>query len=210
MLTHLEFMDSNVGAPGCRALGDALMMGANRSLLTLRLDNNPAVSNEGVTELCMGLRTNKYLKVSNTAADRCCGVAQCAVPPRARGSRGLALEHIAVNFVFAAVWWRRAWLRPHRCCCGWHCCCCCVAEADAVVLRRRAGGLNRVGRGVVVPGVRAWAFRSNGRVAVQCPGVSRIARGFGGVTGVVFVPWRLAGQSHWLRWAASDCPSIAG
>ena len=48
---------------GCRALGDALMMGANKSLLTLRLDNNPGIGDEGVVGLSMGLRTNKTLKV---------------------------------------------------------------------------------------------------------------------------------------------------
>lgn len=61
-LTHLEFMDCDFGPPGCRALGDALMMGANKSLLTLRLDNNPFIAGEGIMDLCLGLRTNKTLK----------------------------------------------------------------------------------------------------------------------------------------------------
>jgi hypothetical protein len=39
------------------------MMGANKSLLTLRLDNNPLIGSEGVADLAMGLRTNKFLKV---------------------------------------------------------------------------------------------------------------------------------------------------
>ncbi len=39
------------------------MMGANKSLLTLRLDNNPTIGDEGVVQLCKGLRTNKTLKV---------------------------------------------------------------------------------------------------------------------------------------------------
>ena len=39
------------------------MLGANKSLVTLRLDNNPTIGDEGIAELAMGLRTNKYLKV---------------------------------------------------------------------------------------------------------------------------------------------------
>jgi hypothetical protein len=62
MLTHVEFMDCLVGPVGCRALGDALMLGANKSLMTLRLDNNPAIGSEGVVDMCLGLRTNKTLK----------------------------------------------------------------------------------------------------------------------------------------------------
>jgi Leucine Rich repeat len=62
-LTHLEFMDCGVGPVGCLALGESVMMGANRSLLTLRLDNNPSIGDEGIIELCKGLRTNKTLKV---------------------------------------------------------------------------------------------------------------------------------------------------
>lgn len=39
------------------------MMGANSSLLTLRLDNNPTMTDDGFAELCKGLRTNRTLKV---------------------------------------------------------------------------------------------------------------------------------------------------
>jgi hypothetical protein len=51
------------------------MMGANRSLLTLRLDNNPYIAGEGVMELCLGLRTNKTLKVGGAGGGGGGGVA---------------------------------------------------------------------------------------------------------------------------------------
>jgi hypothetical protein len=38
------------------------MLGANKSLLTLRLDSNLGIGDEGVAELAKGLRTNKTLK----------------------------------------------------------------------------------------------------------------------------------------------------
>lgn len=62
-LTHVEFMDNNVGPEGCHSLADALMLGANSSLLTLRLDINPAIGDYGIAELCKGLRTNRTLTV---------------------------------------------------------------------------------------------------------------------------------------------------
>ena len=55
-------MDNAVGPAGCFALGEALMLGANKSLLTLRLDNNITIGDAGIRELCKGLRTNKSLK----------------------------------------------------------------------------------------------------------------------------------------------------
>jgi hypothetical protein len=58
-------------APGCRALGDALMLGANKSLVTLRLDNNLTLGDDGVVELSRGLRTNKTLKVRSCVAVGC-------------------------------------------------------------------------------------------------------------------------------------------
>lgn len=66
-------MDNGIGPVGCLALGESLMIGANRSLLTLRLDNNPTIGDEGVFELCKGLRTNKTLKVgwAGSLVDKC-------------------------------------------------------------------------------------------------------------------------------------------
>lgn len=61
-LTQLEFMDNGVGPAGCLALGESLMLGANTSLMTLRLDNNPLMGDAGMHELAKGLRTNKTLK----------------------------------------------------------------------------------------------------------------------------------------------------
>ena len=47
------------------------MMGANKSLLTLRLDNNPFIAGEGIMDLCLGLRTNKTLKVHRVRTGIC-------------------------------------------------------------------------------------------------------------------------------------------
>jgi hypothetical protein len=60
-LTSLEFMAAGVSPGGCAALSDALMLGANASLQTLRMDMNPEMGDEGVRELCKGLRTNRTL-----------------------------------------------------------------------------------------------------------------------------------------------------
>jgi hypothetical protein len=62
-LTHVEFMDNSVGPDGCHSLAHALMLGANSSLLTLRLDINPGIGDVGIGELCKGLRTNRTLTV---------------------------------------------------------------------------------------------------------------------------------------------------
>jgi hypothetical protein len=51
------------------------MMGANKSLLTLRLDNNPFIAGEGIMDLCLGLRTNKTLKVRRALTGICMFVA---------------------------------------------------------------------------------------------------------------------------------------
>jgi len=61
-LTMLEFMDAGVTPGGCAALGDALMLGANASLQVLRLDMNMGIGDDGVRELCKGLRTNRTLQ----------------------------------------------------------------------------------------------------------------------------------------------------
>jgi len=60
--TFVEFMDCGVGVEGCAALGAALMLGANASLETLRLDLNPGVGDAGLIQLCRGLRTNRTLR----------------------------------------------------------------------------------------------------------------------------------------------------
>lgn len=51
---------------GCLALGEALMLGANTSLMTLRLDHNVTIGTEGLAQLVKGLRTNHKLSVSDT------------------------------------------------------------------------------------------------------------------------------------------------
>jgi hypothetical protein len=45
------------------ALGAALSLGNNLSLLTLKLDYNATLGAEGVVALCRGLRSNSTLKV---------------------------------------------------------------------------------------------------------------------------------------------------
>lgn len=59
----VELMDSSIGVAGARAMGSALMLGANTSLQTLRLDMNQDIGDDGLTALCKGLRTNRNLKV---------------------------------------------------------------------------------------------------------------------------------------------------
>lgn len=61
-IVQVEFMDCGLGPEGCASLGNALMLGANSSLETLRLDLNPGIGDEGVSQLCRGLRTNRTLK----------------------------------------------------------------------------------------------------------------------------------------------------
>jgi hypothetical protein len=60
--TFVEFMDCGIGVEGCAALGAALMLGANASLETLRLDLNPGIGDAGLIQLCRGLRTNRTLR----------------------------------------------------------------------------------------------------------------------------------------------------
>ena len=64
-LTHLQLMDNQIGGPGCLALGEALMLGGNTSLMTLRLDHNVTMGTEGLIQLSKGLRTNHKLSVSS-------------------------------------------------------------------------------------------------------------------------------------------------
>lgn len=44
------------------ALGQALSVGCNRSLLSLKLDYNSSLGDDGAGALCWGLRTNSSLK----------------------------------------------------------------------------------------------------------------------------------------------------
>lgn len=44
------------------ALGQALSVGCNKSLLSLKLDCNQSLGSEGAGALCRGLRTNSTLK----------------------------------------------------------------------------------------------------------------------------------------------------
>ncbi len=60
-MNFLELTDNGVGPLGCASLGDALMMGANATLTTLRLDLNPGIGDEGMIRLSRGLRTNATL-----------------------------------------------------------------------------------------------------------------------------------------------------
>lgn len=80
-LTQLELFDCQIGAEGelgvlvqpvefhrcvgCLSLGESLMLGANKSLLTLRLDHNSLIMDAGVAMLCKGLRTNRTITVRN-------------------------------------------------------------------------------------------------------------------------------------------------
>lgn len=51
-----------VCATSAMAIGQALSIGCNKSLLSLKLDYNPSLRSEGVAALCRGLRTNSTLK----------------------------------------------------------------------------------------------------------------------------------------------------
>ena len=66
-LELVELMDSGVTSAGCVSLGESLMLGANASLRTLRLDLNAGIGDEGVGHLCRGLRSNRNLKVLTLA-----------------------------------------------------------------------------------------------------------------------------------------------
>ena len=61
-ISFLELFDNNIGPKGANALGSALSYGHNLSLLTLKLDYNGTLGDDGVINLCKGLRTNATLK----------------------------------------------------------------------------------------------------------------------------------------------------
>lgn len=61
-LSYLELLDCHIGPTGANALGISLSRGNNLSLLTLKLDYNSTIGDEGLEMLCKGLRTNITLK----------------------------------------------------------------------------------------------------------------------------------------------------
>ena len=61
-ISYLELLDNNISARGALALGNSLGRHNNLSLLTLKLDYNTTLGDEGVANLCRGLRTNASLK----------------------------------------------------------------------------------------------------------------------------------------------------
>jgi len=61
-LTFLELLDNNIGSKGASALGIALTYGNNLSLLTLKLDYNTTLGDDGLSNLCKGIRTNVTLR----------------------------------------------------------------------------------------------------------------------------------------------------
>jgi hypothetical protein len=61
-LLYLDLLGNEIGPMGGFALGKSLAKGYNVSLLTLKLDYNTSLSNEGVINLCRGLCTNATLK----------------------------------------------------------------------------------------------------------------------------------------------------
>lgn len=76
-LAELELIDDGIGPVGCYALGDALMLGANTTLTSLRLDFNPTIGDEGVRELARGLRTNRTLQQLTLSY---CGITAAGAP----------------------------------------------------------------------------------------------------------------------------------
>jgi hypothetical protein len=83
-LEGLTLFRSGVGPAGARALGDALCLGANTTLLSLALDCNEAIGDEGVAGLARGLTTNRALKMLSLAA--------CSIGPRGAAALGAALK----------------------------------------------------------------------------------------------------------------------
>jgi hypothetical protein len=61
-ISFLELLDNNISARGALALGNSLGRHNNLSLLTLKLDYNTTLGDEGIVNLCRGLRTNATLK----------------------------------------------------------------------------------------------------------------------------------------------------
>lgn len=61
-LTYLELLDNGISIRGANALGSSLSFGHNISLLTLKLDYNQTLGDDGLVALCRGLRTNMSLR----------------------------------------------------------------------------------------------------------------------------------------------------
>ena len=61
-IAFVQLLDCNISIRGCDVLGNALRIGANKSLLTLQLDHNDAIGSEGVRALCKGIAYNKTLR----------------------------------------------------------------------------------------------------------------------------------------------------
>lgn len=61
-ISYLELLDNNIASRGALALGNSLGRHNNLSLLTLKLDYNTTLGDEGCANLCRGLRTNGTLK----------------------------------------------------------------------------------------------------------------------------------------------------
>ena len=61
-IQFLQLLDCNVSVRGCDALGSALRLGGNTSLVTLNLDHNTKIGSEGVRALCRGIAYNKTLR----------------------------------------------------------------------------------------------------------------------------------------------------
>lgn len=61
-ISFLELMDCKIGHRGAFALGRSLSCATNTTLTSLRLDHNSGLKSEGISLLCLGLRTNSTLK----------------------------------------------------------------------------------------------------------------------------------------------------
>jgi hypothetical protein len=84
-LEYLELFDCGVSARGAMTLGQALSVGCNKSLLTLKLDYNMNLGTEGVAELCRGLRSNSTLRQLH--------LPYCCIDSRAGAALGEMLAH---------------------------------------------------------------------------------------------------------------------
>ncbi|CAM9998429.1 unnamed protein product, partial [Phaeothamnion confervicola] len=84
-LEYLELFDDEVGPKGALALGNALSIGCNQSLLTLKLDYNPRLGSDGAAALCRGLRTNAMLRQLH--------LPYCGVGPEGGGALGEVLAY---------------------------------------------------------------------------------------------------------------------
>lgn len=109
-ITHLQLMDNQIGGPGCLALGEALMLGGNTSLMTLRLDHNAGMGTEGVIQLSKGLRTNHKLSVSCLSYPAQC----CHGSIRVWACYSRCTCRFVASMKLGASRWRNCWrfLRP--------------------------------------------------------------------------------------------------